>query len=524
MAPEELDLPAQQCLVATLSQHLTDTLGGPVHHLQTHLSHVLLAGGQAWKLHKALATDFADFRRLSQRVHDAQEELRLNRRLAAPLYRDLQAVLGPPGPVRLAPWPAQGALDVAVHMRAFEPDQQWDRLLQRGALSLAMIDRLAGRLVDFQRQAPVAPAWADADERVQQPLRDTLTTLGRLRPDALDGWSDWAAAEGRRLAGWRRQRSAQGCVREGHGDLHLANIAQVDGEPMPFDALAFDPALRWIDVVADLAFLRMDLAAHQRPDLAGRLLDAWLQRNGDGQALVGERAERVARALVRAKVAALRHTQTGQAADRDATDHALALARRVAQPAPPMLLITHGPSGSGKTALTEALLDQGDLVRWRSDVERKRLHGLAPSEASHSPLDGGLNDHTANAATLARLLALADAALQGGHPVLLDATFLRGADRQAARALAARHGVRYGILPFDADPALLRERLARRAAAGHDASEANAAVLARQLQDRDPLDADEQALCWRPDAVLTDAAGAPQARWTTLLAALQSAS
>lgn len=521
MAAAELDLSTQQCLVQALRQHLADRGLGPVQHLQTHLSHVLLAGGLAWKLHKALATDFTDFRRLDQRQRDALEELRLNRRLAPSLYQGLDAVLGPADAARLAPWPDSAAIDVAVRMRAFDPQAQWDRLLQRGALTRGMIEALADRLVAFQQAAAVAAAADTAAQQVQQPLLDTLATLSRLRGEPLDDWQRWARAEGQRLAPWRLARSAGGFVREGHGDLHLANIAQVDGLPTPFDALSFAPALRWIDVVADLAFLRMDLAAHGRPDLAGRLLDAWLQRTGDGAALVGERAERVARALVRAKVAALRHGQTGAATDRAASNAALDLAGRLARPVAPMLLITHGPSGSGKTTLSDALLDQGELVRWRSDVERKRLHGLAAHQTSHSAPDQGLYTPQAHAATLARLLALADDGLQGGHHVLLDATFLRRSDRQAARALAARRGAAFGILPCEADPALLRQRLRRRAAAGRDASEADEAVLAGQWARLEPLDRAEQALCWHPDSV-SWAEDTPIARWDRLRARLDA--
>lgn len=523
MTAAELDLSAQRRLVLALEKHLADAGLGPVQHLQTHLSHVLLAGGHAWKLHKALATDFVDLRRLDQRLHDALEELRLNRRLAASLYQGLDAVLGPPEDARLAAWPDPAAIDVAVRMRAFSADAQWDRLLQRGALTRAMIDALAERLVAFQRTAAVAPATDAAAQQVQQPLLDTLATLSRLRGEPLDEWRQWAQVEGRRLAPWRLARSAGGFVREGHGDLHLANIAQVDGQPTPFDALSFDPTLRWIDVVADLAFLRMDLAAQGRPDLAGRLLDAWLQRTGDANALVGERAERVARALVRAKVAELRHAQTAAPADRAAGAAAWALADRLSRPAAPILLITHGLSGSGKTALTDRLLDQGELVRFRSDLERKRLHGLLATAPSHSAPGAGLYTAAANAATQARLMDLAEAGLQGGHHVLLDATFLRRTDRDAARALAARHGAGFVILPFEADETVLRQRLRTRAAAGVDASEADEAVLAAQQARLQPLDATERARCWLPDAVTVHAEGPPLALWTSLRTRLDPA-
>jgi aminoglycoside phosphotransferase family enzyme/predicted kinase len=534
----ELDLAAQQRMVPLLLRWLAARHGEPVSQVETHLSQVLLAGGLAWKLHKALATDFADFRRLSQRLHDAHEELRLNRRLAEPLYLGLDAVTGSPAAPALQGWPpAAGSvlLDVAVRMRAFDPRQQWDVLLARGALTVPMLQHLAQRLAQAQAEAPVAaPADAvRAAERVTGPLRDTLATLRRLCPHLAPRWQalqDWAATQATALADWWPERQAGGFVREGHGDLHLANIAQVDGVPMPFDALAFDPALRWIDVGADLAFLRMDLAARQRPDLAGRLLDAWLQRTGDAGSLRGERHERVARALVRAKVAALRQAQalaarqeSEAAAAEAAVLQALTLAERLVRPRRPALLLCCGLSGSGKSALGESLLDQGELVRWRSDIERKRLRGLAPLARSGSALDRGLYRPEAQAAVYRHLLTLAEASLAGGQHTLLDATFLLREQRGAAAGLARRLGLDCWILPFEAPPEVLGQRLRARRARGDDPSEADEAVLAAQMERAEPLDDDEHGRCWRPDAVWCGPDGRPQADWASLRARLDRA-
>ena len=54
-------------------------------------------------------------------------------------------------------------------------------------------------------------------------------------------------------------RARSGRVRHGHGDLHLGNIAVIDGSPVLFDCLEFSPELATGDVLYDLAFLLMDL-------------------------------------------------------------------------------------------------------------------------------------------------------------------------------------------------------------------------------------------------------------------------
>jgi hypothetical protein len=162
-------------------------------------------------------------------------------------------------------------------------------------------------------------------------------------------------------------------------------------------------------------------------------------------------------------------------------------------------LITHGVSGSGKTSQTQALIEAGGFVRIRSDVERKRLFGLAAESRSESPLEAGLYGPEANRRTYAQLGNLAETIVRAGHPVIVDATFLQQVQRTSLRSLSERLGVPFAILDFAADEVVLRARIAERERAGGDASEATLAVLERQLQSREPLTDAEQALSWRID-------------------------
>ncbi len=76
--------------------------------------------------------------------------------------------------------------------------------------------------------------------------------------------------------------------------------------------------------------------------------------------------------------------------------------------------------------------------------------------------------------------------------MIVDATFLRRAERDAFAGVAAAHGARFAILDCVAAIGTLRQRIAARAAAGGDASEATHAVLDRQLLTQEPLAAEEQ--------------------------------
>jgi predicted kinase len=207
----------------------------------------------------------------------------------------------------------------------------------------------------------------------------------------------------------------------------------------------------------------------------------------------------VYRAVVRAKIAALRARQEQSAAaatDIGAARGYLDLAWKIAAPSAPTLGITCGLSGSGKTTASTARLldatraDAGRLIRLRSDVERKRLFGLAPLAASGSALDQGIYTQEANARTYSALLSLARSALAAGWPVIVDATFLRCAERDSFAALATDLGVGFSILFTEVAPEELRRRLLARSG---DASEATVDVLARQLEWFEPISTAEQS-------------------------------
>jgi predicted kinase len=355
------------------------------------------------------------------------------------------------------------------------------------------------------------------------PVQDCLAALQPLVaqavPDmgpALRQLAQWCASQGTALAPVFLQRLQSGRVRECHGDLHLANLVLIDGQPQLFDAIEFNPALRWIDCVADIAFLAMDLEARGRTDLAWRFLNAWLEHTGDYAGLQVLQYYRVYRALVRARVAGLRLAQVEGEREGEGEDEVgvgvggegvgdkraaslrevrryLALALRFTEPRTVELWLAHGFSGAGKSTQSQALIAERGVVRVRADVERKRLFGLAP-QASSAAVRGGIYTAAASQRTHEALAQAARWALGAGHTVLVDATFLNPAMRQRFMALATQAQVPCRILSFEAPLAVLRERVRSRQLAGGDASEASVQVLESQWAAAQPLSPAEEAL------------------------------
>jgi uncharacterized protein len=470
---------------ATLVQRLAQRLGAEV--VETHISWVLLAGDSAWKLKKPVRLPFVDYGTLARRLHCCAEEVRLNRRLAPSVYLGVVRITGPAAAPEIDG--AGETLDYAVHMRRFPQAALFSERALAGTLEPALVDRLAQRIAAFHLGA--APCTdTPAVSLSQRALAALDGALPLLPPADQAALRRWVAAQAQSVDALWAARRAAGHARDVHGDLHLSNILALDDDVAAFDCIEFDPALRCIDVIEEVAFTLMDFAACGQPAPGWRFLDEWLQRTGEYEGLPGLPLCLVYRALVRALASHLREPfgadarrYAGQALDWSA-------------PAHPRLVITCGLPGSGKSFASQQLLEREGAIRIRSDVERKRLHGLDPLADSRA---SGVALYTPQATqrTYARLFELADLLLRAGLDVVLDAAFLRTQERRAARAVAQAAAVPFAILACEAPDAVLRERLLARRG---DASEADVAVLEALRGSGEALEADEVQCVIRPDA------------------------
>jgi hypothetical protein len=471
--------------------------------VETHISWVLLAGAFAYKIKKPLKLQFLDFSTLALRQRYCEDELRLNRRFAPDIYIDVIAITGQPENPHLGG--SGPAIDHAVRMRRFDDRDRLDRVCARGELTAAHLSDLADTLVQFHANAAVSPVDArfGSPAHILAPAIDNFRDLAQLIPDSqlqqrLATLRDWTEAEHQRLTPLVRERKANGQVRECHGDLHLANMVLMDGRVRMFDCLEFNEDLRWLDTANEIAFTYVDLLDHGQPGLANGFVDEVLSRSGDYRAIALLRFYAAYRALVRAKVAAIRQGQTQSVDKTHAAQVCIAQAEKLAAPVPPRLVITHGLAGCGKTvSSTRWLLSDphARTLRVRSDVERKRLFGVARGARSGSDIDAGIYTPDAHVLTYQRLRELASTILQAGWSVVVDAAFLQRQERDMFHTLARQHGARFAILAPQAANDVLRKRIRARQSAGQDASEATVEVLERQLQWIEPLGEDETALC-----------------------------
>jgi aminoglycoside phosphotransferase family enzyme/predicted kinase len=466
---------------------------------------------------------FLDFSTLERRKHFCEEELRLNRRFSPMLYLGVVPVTeGPQGPLVNGPGKV---IDYAVKMRRFDESQLLDTIAARGALEHGLVRSIGREMARLHAQLPrchpdPSGSAAGTPEALKTAMLQNFQQVRAypLRPRELQQLAAveaWSLARHRDLLPTLQRRVREGRVIDGHGDSHLGNMAIIDGALCLFDCIEFNAAFRIVDSIAEIAFLDMDLNARGHPGESHRLLSDYLEYAGDFGGLALLDLYRSYYAMVRAKVKLLRvPADTPQLAESEAYAELrryLDLAHRYCQSRRRFLVITHGVSGSGKSTAAGKLVEASGAVRIRSDVERKRLFGLAPEQRSRPEDAARLYSSTLSKRTFQRLGELATTVLDAGFAVIVDGTFLHRRVRDDFRQLARRLDVPFAILDCVAAPDAIRERLRARERAAQDASEADVAVMERQAVQREPLTDSEQAL-----AVTVDSGAAAGALWQAL--------
>ncbi len=466
--------------------------------IETHISWVILTGDFAYKIKKPVDFGFLDFSTLEKRHTCCLQELYLNRRLAPALYLDVVAITGTQSEPLISG--VGKAFEYAVKMTQFPQSAQLDHMLTAGKLNTEHIDSIAHMVAEFHQTTDIADdsqAFGNED-MVYQPVEENFTQINEhldTAPykDKLAALVQWCNAEFISLKPVFKQRKHHGFIRECHGDMHLRNLVWLEGRALAFDCIEFNEKLRWIDVISEVAFLAMDLQDRKQPQLANRFLNSYLELTGDYEGLAVLPFYLCYRALVRAKVNALRLEQKDLTTEErkntvDAFESYLDLAVSYTQQSSPGLIIMRGLSASGKSTISQQLLDASGDIRIRSDVERKRLFGTGSTDSTSGDVDSGIYTKEASRQTYEKLIEITSKIIRAGYSVIVDAAFLKHEQREPFQNLAKTLEVPYVILEVTAPAEILRQRITRRK---NDVSDADLAVLEHQLEHWKALDKEE---------------------------------
>jgi uncharacterized protein len=488
--------------------------GAEVRRIDTHIASVFLAGDRALKVKRAVRFPYLDYSTLEKRKAACAAEIEVNRPFAPQVYRGAVAITREADSTLVLD--GKGTpVEWAVEMRRFDETRTLDRLADAGEIDAALADRLARAVAAAHARAPVVDAapWIAALKRyLDQNDAAFHEDHDLFPPAAVEQLSRLSRAALAQASPLLLARGERGLVRRGHGDLHLGNIALIDGEPVAFDAIEFSPTIASGDVLYDLAFLIMDLIERRLEPAANIVLNRYLtetRREEDLDALAALPLFLSLRAAIRAMVTAERAERASEgdrAPIRQAASTYFDLACRLVEPAPPRLVAVAGLSGTGKSVVARALAPElspaPGAVVLRSDVERKARFGLREDE--RLPKEAYALD--VSAPVYASLAEKARRVVAAGHSAIVDAVYARPHERAAIAAAGAPFR---GIF-LTAD---LPTRTARVSAREADASDADAAV-ARVQEDYDLGDFDR---AWR----IVDASGSPEETLARVKAALR---
>jgi aminoglycoside phosphotransferase family enzyme/predicted kinase len=455
-------------------QQLLDTSTYPeatasVSFKETHISRIYLTDTRVYKFKKPLDLGFLDYSTLAKRHHFCQEEIRLNQRFTSDVYLGVVALRLHNGKIGFG---QKGAIqDFAVRMRRLPENLMLDRLIEARADNLEdEMPRLGLAIQTAMEQAEIC-------------LNEPVSYVKRVMRNCEENFSQTTAAIGSSLtedahrfmlkitrrdldafAEIMRSREARGMVRDGHGDLHSANICLTDPICI-YDCIEFNRRFRVADMLDELAFLVMDLDFRGRRDLAGKLTAGYqeLLHGREFKSLLS--FYKGYRAWIRGKVEAI--LATDQNATKETRDNAATLARQhfnlaLGYRIKPTLFITSGLMGVGKTTLSASLAQATGAEHLRSDVIRKQLAGLPEAQHLHEDFGAGLYTQKMSERTYNELFRATEVAMSRQQIIVVDASFAQEVDRNKFLGLAEQTGYPAWLMHLTCPDKLTLQRLDQR--------------------------------------------------------------
>jgi uncharacterized protein len=478
--------------------------GPPVGVAETHISVLFFVGDRVYKLKKPVATGFLDFSTREARLEDCRREVDLNRRLAADVYLGVADIVSSRG----------DPIDHLVVMRRL-PNERRLASLVRGHEDVTPCLRQVAHLVATFHAAAARSEEIAASASVEAVLRRWTDNFAEMQPFVGPVLDPGASARIEELVtGYLAGRGplldtrrASGRVCDGHGDLQAEDVFCLDDGPRILDCIEFDDGLRYGDVLADVAFLAMDLERLDALPAAEAFLANYRDLSGDTFASSLADHYWAYRAHVRAKVACLRHAQGDADAGAEAS-RLLDLCLAHLERARIRLVLIGGLPGTGKSTLAAGIAGATGWTVLRSDELRKELAGLRPGDRADAHYGEGLYTTEATAATYEELLARARVALRLGEPVVLDASWTDSHWRAVAADAARETASELVELQCVAPQSVASARIVERRSIGRDASDADPQVATAMAEGADPwpsaADVDTSA---SPEDALSQALG-----------------
>ncbi|MGV8075339.1 MAG: AAA family ATPase [Syntrophobacteraceae bacterium] len=422
--------------------------------IDTHISTVFLTGEWVYKLKKPVDFGFLNFSDLDSRRYYCEREVHLNQRLSHGVYVGVVRICRSQAG-RFSLDEAGETVEYAVKMRQLSEEYCLEAILSQSQsqsqsedLLRAGMEKLGHYLAAFygrsERSAEV-DHFGDPEVisfNMEENFRQIEPFVDELIPR--EEWEfirEVSRAFFHNWSGLFEKRVQAGRICDGHGDLRAAHIYFLDGIQI-IDCIEFNDRFRYGDVIADLAFLHMDMDHRGHSNLSLAMLAAYVEHADDFQLYTLLDFYAAYRAIVKLKVTCLRSTEVDgievkEELQREAESYMQNAYRYAVQFSRPTLWVFCGLPASGKSLNAEKLSEALSLALYQSDRIRKDESRFpAVSSETVVPYNEGIYRTELRNRVYGQMLAFAQEQMRNGHSVVLDASFSRHKWRDEAKRLS----------------------------------------------------------------------------------------
>lgn len=464
--------------------------------VHTHASAVLLTPSLVYKLKKPQNFGFFDYSTPEQRHYFCQQEVHLNKRLAPEVYLGVAPVLTDrqghfrfdkthsPGEV---PEPGtiigtETVVDFAVVMHRLADTDTLEYLVHTDSVDPELLTAIARYVAHFHTTTEadehissfgslevIGGNWEENFEQMRPYIGRTLDTPTHNQI------ASYIRNFMHKRAAFFRDRVREQRIRDCHGDLRLQHVYVLDRQshshPLHIailDCIEFNERFRYADVASEVAFLIMEMDGTSRNDFSRIFIDAYIEATHDPALREILPFYMSYRACVRGKVSSFQidepevPVEQRQLMQRKATELFAQAAHYARGPVRPVVMMIGGLMGTGKSTLAERLHRELGWTLLSSDITRKRLAQLSPRQHYEDTFAQGLYTTEWNERTYTALREAMSNTLASGRSVLLDASFIRRADRQAIAQEAMPHHAQVYFIECDCPREDVLQRLAQR--------------------------------------------------------------
>ena len=272
------------------------------------VSIVFLSGYFAYKFNKPLNLGFLDFSTLEKRKDQCEKEFRYNSLISPDLYLGVVAITkDKKGKISING--AGEIIEYAVKMKQLDSSLIMSELLKKDKVTSEHLKELAKKIFYFHQRAMTNKEIASFGtvENIQFNWDENFQQTEKYKQKVISE-KDFQFLQKKvnefiqKKKGLFSERVKKDKIKHCHGDFHSANVFITPEGVYIFDGIVFNKRFPCSDVIAEIAFMAMDLDFHGKKSLAKVFVQEYQELSNDSDIPKLLDFYKCYRAYIRAKI------------------------------------------------------------------------------------------------------------------------------------------------------------------------------------------------------------------------------